>query len=74
MFRGPYQFQMHGMVRAFENADSAAHAVFINDISLHFLRTRDFAHFDAVKDAAFDTGLAALTFRFIDHRPEAAGG
>ncbi len=73
MFRRPYYFQFHCLVRAFEHTDSTAQAVLVNDKSLHLFRAGDLSHLDGVKGTLFDAGLAARAFLRVYDHPKPAG-
>jgi hypothetical protein len=64
---------MHGLVGAFEDAQTATHAMLIDHISLHFLRSRHFSHLDGGEVTSFYAGLTAFAFFLTDDGPVAAG-
>ena len=73
MGRRPDEFQVHRLIGTFKNAHATAHAVFVNNVGLHFFGTSRFAHFDGIEDATIKAGLAALALLRVDNSPEAAG-
>ncbi len=73
MVRRSDQFQMHGLMRAFNDAQPAAHAFFMDNKGLHLLGARHFSHLNGFEGTPFHAGLTALAFLGIDDRPEATG-
>ena len=66
MLRRSDQFQVHGLIRTFNNAKPAAHTFFIENEGFHLLGIRHFSHLDSFEMTPINAGLAALAFLFID--------